>query len=93
LNVRVPVIHKQHKGYKDQISTEIHKVMDKSRVLSMVDGLLHPRKDLQCVKGTITIAPTKTKSQKHDIQDHKVGKLLYNNPEVNDLVGIRQRKK
>ncbi len=53
LNVRVPVIHKQHKGYRDQISTEIHKVMDKRRVLSMVDGLLHSRKDLQCVKGNI----------------------------------------
>ena len=91
-NVRVPVIHKVKKGYKDSFSMEIHKLEDKNRGLYTVDGSLHPRKDLQLVKGNVIKAPTKTKAQQkqHDIQD-KVGKSL-NNPEVKDLVGTRSKK-
>ena len=91
-NVRVPVINKIKKGYKDQFSMEIHKVEEKNRGLYTVDGSLHPRKDLQLVKGNVIKAPTKTKAQQkqHDIQD-KVGKSL-NNPEVKDLVGTRSKK-
>jgi hypothetical protein len=53
---------------------------------------LHPRKDLQLVKGYTIKAPTKTKAQQkqQDIQD-KVGKSL-NNPEVKDLVGTKTKK-
>ena len=92
-NVRVPVIHKIKKGYKDSFSMEIHKLEDKNRGLYTVDGSLHPRKDLQLVKGNVIKAPSKTKAQQkqHDIQD-KVGKSL-NNPEVKDLVGTRSKKK
>jgi hypothetical protein len=92
-NVRVPVIHKQKKGYKDSFSMEMHKIEDVNRGLYTVDGSLHPRKDLQLVKGNVIKAPTKTKTQQkqHDIQD-KVGKSL-NNPEVKDLVGTRTKKK
>ena len=91
-NVRVPVIHKQHKGYKDSFSIETHKIEDVNRGLYTVDGSLHTRKDLQLVKGNLIKAPTKTKSQQkqHDIQD-KVGKSL-NNPEVKDLVGTKTKK-
>ena len=91
-NVRVPVIHKQHKGYKDSFSMETHKIEDVNKGLYTVDGSLHPRKDLQLVKGNVIKAPTKTKTQQkqHDIQD-KVGKSL-NNPEVKDLVGTRTKK-
>jgi hypothetical protein len=91
-NVRVPVIHKQKKGYKDSFSMEIHKLEDKNRGLYTVDGSIHPRKDLQLVKGNVIKAPTKTKAQQkqYDIQD-KVGKSL-NNPEVKDLVGIKTKK-
>jgi hypothetical protein len=91
-NVRVPVIHKIKKGYKDSFSMEIHKLEDKNRGLYTVDGSLHPRKDLQLVKGNVIKAPTKTKAQQkqRDIQD-KVGKSL-NNPEVKDLVGIKSKK-
>ena len=91
-NVRVPVIHKIKKGYKDSFSMEIHKLEDKNKGLYTVDGSLHPRKDLQLVKGNVIKAPTKTKAQQkqHDIQD-KVGKSL-NNPEVKDLVGTRTKK-
>ena len=71
---------------------EIHKVEDKNKGLYTVDGSLHPRKDLQLVKGIVIKAPSKTKAQQkqHDIQD-KVGKSL-NNPEVKDLVGVRTKK-
>ena len=91
-DVRVPIIHKVHKGYKDSFSMEMHKVEDKNRGLYTVDGSLHPRKDLQLVKGNVIKAPIKTKAQQkqHDIQD-KVGKSL-NNPEVKDLVGTRTKK-
>jgi len=91
-DVRVPVIHKQHKGYKDSFSLEIHKVENKDKGLYQVDGTFHPRKDLQLVKGNIIKAPIKTKAQqvKYNIQN-KVGQSL-NNPEVKDLVGIRTKK-
>ena len=91
-NVRVPIIHKQKKGYNDSFRMEMHTVEDKNRGLYAVDGSLHPGKDLQLVKGNVIKAPTKTKAQQkqHDIQD-KVGKSL-NNPEVKDLVGTRSKK-
>ena len=71
---------------------ETHKIEDVNRGLYTVDSSLHPRKDLQLVKGNVIKAPTKTKAQQkqHDIQD-KVGKSL-NNPEVKDLVGVRTKK-
>ncbi len=53
--LRVPIIHKQHKGYQDSFSMEIHKLENKNRGLYIVDGLLHPRKDLQLVKGNVII--------------------------------------
>ena len=43
-NVRVPVINKVHKGYKDQFSMEIHKVDNVNRGLGWpghVDGYCH----------------------------------------------------
>jgi hypothetical protein len=71
---------------------EIHKVDNVNRGLYTVDGSMHPRKDLQLVKGNVIKAPTKTKAQQkqRDIQN-KVGKSL-NNPEVKDLVGTRTKK-
>ncbi len=72
---------------------EIHKVDNFYRGLYTVDGSIHPRKDLQLVKGNVIKAPTKTKAQQKqsDIQD-KVGKSL-NNPEVKDLVGVKTKKR
>ena len=91
-SVRVPVINKVHKGYKDSFSMEIHKVDEIDRGLYKVNGTIHPRKDLQLVKGNVIKAPTKTKAQQkqHDTRD-KVGKAQ-NNPEVKDLVGFRTKK-
>ena len=69
-----------------------NKVDNVNRGLYTVDGSIHPRKDLQLVKGNVIKAPTKTKAQQkqRDIQD-KVGKSL-NNPEVKDLVGVKTKK-
>jgi hypothetical protein len=73
-NVRVPAINKVHKGYKDQFCMEIHKADSFNRGLYTVDGSIHPRKDLQLVKGNVIEAPTKTKAQQkqRDIQDKLV---------------------
>ncbi len=57
-NVRVPVINKVNKGYKDSFSMETHKIEDSNRGVYTVDGSLHPRKDLQLVKGNVIKAPT-----------------------------------
>jgi hypothetical protein len=48
---------------------EKHKIEEVDRGLCTVDGTLHPRKDLQQVKGNVIEAPTKTKAQQkqHDI--------------------------
>jgi hypothetical protein len=66
-SVRVPVIHKQKKRYKDSFSMKMHTVEDKNRGLYSVDGSLHPRKDLQLVKGNVIKAPTKTKAQQNNV--------------------------
>jgi hypothetical protein len=60
--------------------------------LYIVDGSLNPRNDLNLVKGSVSKAPKKSKTQQkqHDIQD-KVGKSL-NNPKVKDSVGVRTKK-
>ena len=91
-SVRVPVIHKQHKGYKEHWTTETSTLEKKMRGLYTVDGILHPRKDLQLVKGNIIKAPVKTKAaqNKRDNMD-KIGKAQ-DNPEVKDLIGVRSKK-
>ena len=73
-NVRVPIVHKDHKGYKDSFSMKTHKIEDVNKGLYTVDGSFHSRKDLQLVKENVIKEPTKTKAQQkqHDIQD-KVG--------------------
>jgi hypothetical protein len=70
---------------------EVHTLENVNRELYTVDGSLHPRKDLQSVKGNVIKAPTKTKSQQkqRDTQD-KLGKSL-NSPEVKDLVGFKTK--
>ena len=92
-DVRVPVIHAYHKGYKDSFSMELHKVEEKNKGLYKVDGSFHPRKDLQKVAvGSIIKGPEKTKAQKaaNTIQN-KVGKAQ-NNVEVRELIGTRTKK-
>mgnify|MGYP000193273490 CR=1 FL=1 len=91
-SVRVPVIHKQHKGFLDHWTEEISSVEAKGHGLYKVDGVFHPRKDVQLVKGVVIKPPTKTKAQqnKNDIQN-QVGKAQ-DNPDVKDLAGKRTKK-
>ncbi len=50
-----------------------YRVKDVNRELYTVDSSLHPRKNLQLVKGNIIKAPTSTKTRaqqnQHDLQD------------------------
>jgi len=90
--VRVPVIHKQHKGYLDQWTEELSTVEAKSHGLYKVDGSFHPRKDVQLVKGVVIKPPTKTKAEKQKIDKiNKVG-TAQNHPAVKNLVGTRSMK-
>jgi hypothetical protein len=66
-NVRVPVINKVKKGYKDSFSMETHKVENVNGGLYTVDGSLHPRKDLQLVKGNVIKHLTRPKHNKNNI--------------------------
>jgi hypothetical protein len=57
--------------------------------LYQVDGIFHPRKDVQIVKGVVIKPPPKTKAQKQATDKlNKVGKAQ-NHPAVKDLVGSR----
>jgi hypothetical protein len=61
---RVPVNHKGKQGYKDSFSLEMHTVEDKNSDY-ILDGSLHPRKDIRLVKGNVINAPTKNKAQQY----------------------------
>ena len=91
-SVRVPVIHKQHKGFLDHWTEELSSVEAKGHGLYKVDGMLHPRKDVQLVKGVVIKPPTKTKAEKQKIDKiNKVG-TAQNHPAVKDLVGSGSMK-
>ena len=66
-NVRVPVINKVKKGYKDSFSLETHNVEDGNRGLYTVDGALHTRKDLQLVKGNVIKHLPRLKHNKNNV--------------------------
>ena len=85
-SVRAPVIHKQHKGFLDHWTEEISSVEAKGHGLYKVDSMLHPRKDVQLVKGVVIKPPTKTKAEKQKIDKiNKVG-TAQNHPAVKNLV-------
>ena len=63
-SVRVPVVHKHHKGYLDQWSEEVSIVEAKGHGSYKVDGMLHPRKDVQIVKGLSSNHQLKLKHNK-----------------------------
>ena len=57
-NVRLQVVHKTPKGFKQQWSTDLHKVQnDYHNGVYKVDGDLYPRKELQLVKGHVIPPP------------------------------------
>ncbi len=89
--VRVPVINKVQKGYKDQWTYELKPVeKDLHNGLYKVGGQLHARKDLKLVNTTTLIKrpekPAAEKKQREKV--NKVGKAQYD-PGLKDLVGRR----
>jgi predicted adenine nucleotide alpha hydrolase (AANH) superfamily ATPase len=85
-NVRIQMIHKTPKGFKQQWSTDLHKVQkDYHNGVYKVDGDLYPRKEIQLVKGDVIKLPEKPKQQQASINKmDKIGKAAYN-PELRDL--------
>ena len=72
--VRVPIIHKVKKGYKQQWTLETHTVEAlKGEGVYEVDGALYPRKELQLVKGEPVKLPPKTAKEikKNDLLETK----------------------
>ena len=88
--IRLPIKHKVHKGYKQQWSDDLHTV-EKSyhNGVYMVDGDLYPRKELQLVKGNVIKLPEKSKQEKAAIhKQDKIGKAA-NNPLVKSLMNTK----
>jgi len=88
--VRLPIVHKTHQGYKQQWTDDLHTV-EKSyhNGVYMVDGDLYPRKELQLVKGNVIKLPEKSKQEKAAIhKQDKIGKAA-NNPFVKSLMNTK----
>ena len=78
--VRIPVIHKIEKGYKQKWSTEIYTVEEKlgDGVYQLNDGALYPRKELQLVKGAVVKLPQKS------VKEIKRNDLLETKEKINN---------
>ena len=89
-DVRLQLVHKTPKGFKEQWGTELHTVQkDYHNGIYKVDGDLYPRKELQVVKGHVIKLPEKSKQEQAIInKKDKIGKAA-NNPLVKDLLGIK----
>ena len=71
--VRLPIVHKTHQGYKQQWTDDLYTV-EKSyhNGVYMVNGDLYPRKELQLVKGHVIKLPEKSKQQKAAIHKQDI---------------------
>ena len=90
-DVRIPVIHKVAKEYKQNWSNEIYKVeKDYHNGVYKVNSELYPRKELQLIKGKVIKLPEKSKQEKEAIaKKDKLGKAA-NNPDVKKLMDKKQ---
>ena len=88
--VRLPIIHKTPKGFKQQWTDDLHTVQkDYHNGVYKVDGDLYPRKELQLVKGDVVKLPPKTPQQQAVInKQDKVGKAA-NKPIVKQLMNTK----
>ena len=88
--VRIQMIHKTPKGFKQQWSTELHTVQkDYHNGVYKVDNNLYPRKEIQLVKGDVIKLPEKPKQQQAIINKmDKIGKAA-NNPHVKQLMNTK----
>jgi hypothetical protein len=89
-NVRIQMIHKTPKGFKQQWSTELHTVQkDYHNGVYKVDNNLYPRKEIQLVKGDVIKLPEKPKQQQVIInKKDKIGKAA-NHPHVKQLMNTK----
>jgi len=91
--VRVPVINKVHKGYKDQWTYELKKVKDLHNGLYMVADQSHARKDVELVnKSTIIKRTTKPDAEEKQRERAYIVGKAQNDPGFNELVGRRMSK-
>ena len=88
--VRLPIIHKVHKQYKEQWTTELYKVQEVyHNGVYKVNNELHPRRDLQLVKGDVIKLPEKSKQEQVMIaKQDKIGKAA-NKPIVKQLMNTK----
>ncbi len=88
--VRIQIIHKTPKGFKQQWSTDLHTVKkDYHDGAYKVDGDLYSRKEIQLVKGDVIKLPEKPKQQQAIInKKDKIGKAA-NHPHVKQLMNTK----
>jgi len=89
-NVRLQIVHKTPKGFKEQWSTELHTVQkDYHNGVYKIDNQLYPRKELQLVKGDVIKLPEKSKQEQVMIaKQDKIGKAA-NKPIVKQLMNTK----
>ena len=89
--VRLPIVHKTPKGFKQQWSDELHTVQASyHNGVYKVNGDLYPRKELQLVKGNVVKLPEKSKQEQAIInKKDKIGKAA-NHPAVKQLLNTKQ---
>jgi hypothetical protein len=73
--VRIPVIHKVEKGFKQQWPYELHKVQENNHNGTyLVNGNLYPRKELQLVKGDVSkVKPKPVQERKAREEANRIG--------------------
>ena len=88
--VRLQIVHKTPKGFKEQWSTELHTVQkDYHNGVYKIDNQLYPRKELQLVKGDVIKLPEKSKQEQVMIaKQDKIGKAA-NKPIVKQLMNTK----
>ena len=89
-DVRLQLVHKTPKGFKEQWSTDLHTVQkDYHNGVYKVDNELYPRKELQLVKGNVIKLPEKSKQEQAiSNKQNKIGKAA-NNSELKQLLNTK----
>ena len=89
--VRLPIVHKTHQGYKQQWTDDLHTI-EKTyhNGVYMVNGDLYPRKELQLVKGDVIKLKPKTKAQQAVINKQDIIGKAANSPAVKSLMNTKK---
>ena len=90
--VRLQLVHKTPKGFKEQWSTELHTFQkDYHNGVYNVDGDVYPRKELQLVKGDVVKLPENSKQEQAIIKKKdKIGGEAANHLAVKQLLNTKQ---